>query len=160
MMRRQRGAEEVRGGAKMNNMMRKRNSQSGFTFMELMIALIIFIVAVALVILATQGFFTRSRGTAMEGDIHTVQNAVGDYMLDSFSSPSSPLSKKVPTETGALPPTGQYALIDFSASFDKDVQTLTFYPDFLSKLPRHWDEGVWRIDNSGQVSVNMSPDDY
>jgi type II secretory pathway pseudopilin PulG len=135
----------------MNNVIRKRNNQGGFTFMELMIALIIFIVAVALVILATQGFFTKSRGTAMSGDIHTVQNAVDDYILRSF---------KAPTESSSLPTGNQTFPIYFDATFTEGVTTYKFYPDILAKLPRHSDEGVWRIDNSGTVSVDMNPDDY
>ena len=135
----------------MSSVIKKRNKQGGFSFMELMIALIIFIVAVALVIMATRGSFTKSRGAAMAGDIHTVQNAVADYMLQSM---------KAPTESGALPPTGQYDLIDGNATFERDGKTVTFYPDFISKLPRHWDEGVWRIGSTGNVSVDMPPDKY
>ncbi len=121
----------------MSNTMRKRNKESGFTFMELMAALIVVMILVAVVILATHGFYSKSRGTAMSGDIHTVQSAVDAYMLQ---------SSKAPTETGLLPPlAGEYALIDFNATFTQGK----FYPDFLAKLPRHWDESVWRIDSTG-----------
>jgi len=134
----------------MRNIIKKRNKQGGFSFVELVIALLIVAILVAVVILVTQGFFTKSRGTAMSGDIHTVQNAVDDYMLQSL---------KAPTETGALPLAGQYARIYGNASFEKDGNTTSFL-DFISKPPRHWDEGVWRIDSRGQVSVDMAPDKY
>ena len=135
-----------------NNMMRKRSKQGGFSFAELMIALLIVIVLMAVVILATQGFFTKARGTTMQGDIHTVKNAVDDYYLASSGS--------APTANGSLPPTGQYATIDFYASFDDGGKTMSFYPNFLAKLPRHSGEGVWRIDNAGLVSIDMAPDKY
>lgn len=127
--------------------MRKRNKQSGFTFMELMAALIVVMILVAVVILATHGLYSKSRGTTMSVDIHTVQSAVDAYMSQSL---------KAPTETGALPPAGEYTLIDFSATFAQEK----FYPDFLAKLPRHWDESVWRLDSAAGVSVDMAPDEY
>jgi len=129
----------------------KRKRQGGFSFMELMIVLLVVSVLVAVVVLAMSGFFTKTRGTAMSGDIHTVKNAVDAYLLQSYHAP---------TETGALPPAGEYALIDFDATFTEGVITYKFFPSFLAKLPRHWDEGVWRIDNSALVSVDMSPDNY
>ena len=134
-----------------NNMIKKRNKQGGFSFVELMIALLIFVILIAVVILATQGFFTKARGTSMQGDIHTVKNAVDAYMLQSF---------KAPTENGMLPQSGEYALIDFNASFTQEGKTYKFYPGFLAKLPRHSGEGVWRIDNAGMVSIDMAGDKY
>jgi len=131
--------------------MRKRSKQGGFSFVELMIALLIVIILMAVVILATQGFFTKARGTTMAGDIHTVKNAVDAYMLQAF---------KAPTENGQLPQSGEYALLDFNASFTQEGKTYKFYPGFLGKLPRHWDEGVWRIDNAGLVSIDMPSDKY
>ncbi len=137
--------------AEMSNMMRKRNGQSGFTFMELMVALIIVIVLVAVVILVTHGFFSKAKESSLDVDLHSVKTAVDTYVLQ---------AGKWPTASGALPPTGQYALIDFNASFDKDGVTMSFYPHFISKLPRHWDEGVWRIDSAALVSVDMPRDKY
>jgi type II secretory pathway pseudopilin PulG len=137
----------------MNNVIRKRNRQGGFSFMELMIALIIFIVAVALIILATQGFFTRAKGTTMGVDIHSVKSGVDNYAIQSGG--------QFPTTTGLLPPQGRTAEIDFTAYFiDRDGKKWTFYPQFITKLPRHWAEGVWLIDSAALVSVNMNPDDY
>ncbi len=135
----------------MSNMMQKKNKQSGFTFVELVIAMGMIIILVAVVILATQGFFDKAQGTAMKGDIHTVENAVDDYMLESV---------RAPTGNGGLPLPGEYALIDFNATFTKEGSTYTFYPSFLAKLPRHWDEGVWRINSAGLVSVDLAPDEY
>ena len=135
----------------MSNMMRKRNKQSGFTFMELMIALIIFIILVAVVILVTQGFFTKARGSALDVDLHSIKTAVDTYAIQ---------SGKWPTANSSLPPTGQYALIDFYASFYKDGKTMIFYPHFISSLPRHFDEGVWRIDSAALVSIDIDRDKY
>lgn len=77
--------------------------------------------------------------------MRALQNAVGDYMIQ---------SNKAPTVDGKIPLSGEYALIDFYASFTQGLKTFTFYPDFLEKLPRHHDEGVWRID-SGEVDMSQ-----
>ena len=119
--------------------------------MELMIALIVIIVLVAVVILAARGFFTKAKGTTLEVDLHSVKTAIDAYAIQ---------SNEWPTESGSLPTSGQYYLIDFSASFEKDGKIMSFYPHFITKLPRHWDQGVWQIDNAALVSVDMDPDDY
>jgi type II secretory pathway pseudopilin PulG len=138
-------------GVMMSNMMRKRNKQGGFSFVELVIALLIIIILVAVVILVTRGFFSKARESALDGDLHSVQTAVDTYAIQ---------SGKWPTANGSLPPTGQYALIDFNASFDKDGKTMSFYPHFISSLPGHFDEGVWRIDSAARVSIDMARDKY
>ncbi len=142
----------------MNNVIMKRKGQGGFTFMELMIALIIFIIAVALVILATQGFFTKAKGTTMAVDVRDVQTGVGSYATASQLATGKAM---YPTSDAQLPAVGN-TTIDFKASFvNENGEVEIFYRDFLSnKLPRHWDEGVWQIDNRGTVSVNMNPTDY
>ena len=134
-----------------NNMMRKRNKQGGFTFLELMIALGMIIILVAVVILATQGFFSKAKESGLAVDLHSVKTAVDSYAIQ---------SGKWPTANGSLPATGQYALIDFNASFDNGGKTMSFYPHFISKLPRHSDEGVWRIDSAALVSIDMDRDKY
>ena len=135
----------------MSNMMRKRNKQGGFTFVELMIALLIFIILIAVVILVSQGFFSKARESALDVDLHSIKTAVDTYAIQ---------SGKWPTANSSLPPTGQYAPIDFNASFDKDGKTMIFYPHFISSLPRHFDEGVWRIDSAALVSLDMDRDKY
>ena len=135
-----------------NNMIKKRNKQGGFTFLELMIALGMIIILVAVVILATQGFFSKAKESGLAVDLHSVKTAVDSYAIQ---------SNEWPTANSGLPSTGQYALIDFDASFVNDEgKTMSFYPHFISKLPRHWDEGVWRIDSAGLVSVDMASDKY
>ena len=134
-----------------NNMIKKRNKQGGFTFVELMIAMLIFIILIAVVILVTQGFFSKARESALDVDLHSVKTAVDTYAIQ---------SGKWPTANSSLPPTGQYAPIDFNASFDKDGKTMIFYPHFISSLPRHFDEGVWRIDSAARVSIDMARDKY
>jgi type II secretory pathway pseudopilin PulG len=131
------------------NMMRKRKKQGGFSFVELVIALLIIIVLVAVVILVTQGFFSKARESALDVDLHSVKTAVDTYAIQ---------AGKWPTANGSLPPAGQYATIDFNASFDKEGKVFSFYPHFISKLPRHWDEGVWRLDSAALVSVDMARD--
>ena len=134
-----------------NNMIKKRNKQGGFTFVELMIAMLIFIILIAVVILVSQGFFSKARESALDIDLHSVKTAVDTYAIQ---------SGKWPTANSSLPPTGQYAPIDFNASFDKDGKTMIFYPHFISSLPRHFDEGVWRIDSAARVSIDMDRDKY
>jgi hypothetical protein len=88
---------------------------------------------------------------ALDIDLHDIQTAVGTYAIQ---------SGKWPTANSSLPPTGQYALIDFNASFDNGGKIMSFYPHFISSLPRHFDEGVWRIDSAALVSIDMAPDKY
>ena len=129
----------------------KNDGQRGFSFFELIVAIFIITILVAVVILATQGFFSKAQERAWEADLRVMNNAVDAYMIQSF---------KAPTADGRLPLKGEYALIDFDASFTLDGQTLTFYPDFIKKLPRHWDEGVWRIDSASRLSLDMDMEEY
>ena len=131
--------------------MEKKDKQLGFSFFELVVALFVIIILVAVVILATQGFFSGARKAAWETELSVMNTAVDAYMIHSF---------KAPTADGKLPLPGEYALIDFDASFPQDGQTLTFYPDFIKKLPRHWDEGVWRIDSASRLSIDMDLEEY
>ena len=130
---------------------KKRNKQGGFSFVELIIALLIVIILVAVVILVTQGFFSKARESALDIDLKDIKTAVDAYAIQ---------SGEWPTANSALPATGQYAMIDFYASFDKEGKTMSFYPHFINKLPRHSDEEVWRIDSAALVSIDMSRDDY
>ena len=135
----------------MSNMMRKRNKQGGFSFVELVIAMLIIIILVAVVILVSRGFFSKARESALDIDLHSVKTAVDTYAIQ---------SGKWPTANSSLPPSGQYAPIDFNASFDKDGKTMIFYPHFISSLSRHSDEEVWRIDSAALVSVDIDRDKY
>jgi len=138
-------------GVMMSNMMRKRNKQGGFSFVELVIAMLIIIILIAVVILVTRGFFSKARESALDVDLHDIKTAVDTYAIQ---------SGKWPTANGSLPATGQYALIDFYASFDNGGKTMSFYPHFISSLPKHYDEGVWRIDSASLVSVDIPRDKY
>ena len=89
--------------------------------------------------------------SALQTDLDLVKAALDAYVIQSGT---------VPTEDGKLPPTGEYATIDFYASFSQNGNTLSLYPDFIIKLPRHYDEGVWLIDSEMQVSVDLAPDAY
>jgi len=131
--------------------MEKKDGQLGFSFFELIVAIFIIIILMAVVILATQGFFSKAQERAWEADLRIMNNAVDAYMIQSF---------KAPTADGKLPLKGEYALIYFDAGFTQDGQTLTFYPDFIKKLPRHDDEGVWRIDSASRLSIDMDMEEY
>lgn len=133
--------------------MRRRSKQSGFSFMELIIALLVVIILVAVVILVTQGFFSKARESALDIDLKDIKTAVDTYAIQSLG--------KWPTENGQLPPEAEYALIDFDASFvNEEGKTMSFYPHFISKLPRHYDEDVWKIDSAALVSVDITRDKY
>ena len=134
----------------MSNMMRKRNRQGGFTFMELMVVLLIFVILAAVVILVTRGFFSKARESAMDQDLSEMRSVVQTYAVQ---------SGEWPTANRSLPLQGNVS-IDFNASFEKDGKTFSFYPDFITNLPRHSDEGVWHIDSAGVVSVDMPRDQY
>ena len=88
--------------------MAKKDKQLGFSFFELIVAIFLITILVAVVILATQGFFGKAQERAWETDMHVINTAVDSYMIQSF---------KVPTADGKLPLSGEYALIDFYASF-------------------------------------------
>ena len=138
-------------GVMMSNMMRKRNKQGGFSFVELVIAMLIVIILIAVVILVTQGFFSKARGSALEIDLKDIQTAVGAYAIQ---------SNEWPTATGNLPLSGNVT-IDFNASFVNDEgKTMIFCPHFISRLPKHYDEEVWRIDSAARVSIDMDRDKY
>jgi len=132
-------------------MNKKRCREGGFSLLELSIAMLIIAILVAVVILMVTGFFSKARETGLQADMHSVRSALNTYMIDSLSAP---------TEDGNLPPPGEYALIDFGASFTQGGKTLAFYPDYIEALPKHHDEGVWRIDSRGAVSVDMDPKEY
>ncbi len=142
---------------KRSQMIVKKDRECGFSLLELAIAMLIIAILVAVVILLASGFFSQARETSLKTDLRVVKSAVDTYMIDSLSAP---------TADGKLPLPGKDAPIDFNASFTVEGQTLSFYPDFLSKLPRHHDEHdehdeeVWRIDSKGRVSVAMDPEEY
>ena len=92
-----------------------------------------------------------ARKAALETDLRLVKDAVDAYFA---------FSGTAPTEDGRLPAAGKYAPIDFDASYTQYGNTMSLYPDFLIKLPRHHDEGIWRISSGMQVSVDIDPDEY
>ena len=128
-----------------------RRRERGFSLLELAVAMLLIAILVVVVILAVSGFFGGAREAGLETDMRVVKTAVDAYYLAAF---------EVPTEDGRLPFGGEYAPIDFDASFVEGGKTLSFYPHFLAQLPRHWDEGVWVIDSTALVSVNLAPEDY
>jgi len=135
----------------MVKMTTKKGREGGYSLLELSIAMLIIAILVAVVILMVTGFFSKARETGLQADLDSVQSALNTYMIDSLSAP---------TADGELPLPGEYALIDFDASFTQGGKTLAFYPDYIETLPKHHDEGVWRIDSRGVVLVDMDPEEY
>ena len=127
-------------------------NEGGFTFLELTVVLVLLAILTAVVILAVTGVFGSAAKSAFETDMGTVERAAQCYIVKSDG--------RAPTADGDLPPEGEYAAIDFDASFSPDGMALSFYPHFIAKLPRHHAEGVWRIDSAALVSVDIDPDEY
>ena len=135
----------------------RRDDQSGFTVMGLLSALLVLTFLVAIVGGIIYAFYNAGRTTSLEGDRRNVQAAVTDFVTSSTAA-GTPCW---PTGDGSLPPSGGYTPINFAASFvDRSGMTVSFYPDFLRRLPRHWNEGVWRIDSESDVSVDIEPGRY
>ena len=132
-------------------MLGKRRAQSGFTLMELMVVLIVVIILAAIVILLMGGFFSSARESVLDTDIKSIKSAVDAYMIQSM---------KAPTADGTLPLSGELAPIDFDARFSESGQVKSFYPHFLAELPRHADEGVWKLDNVARVVFDMEREKY
>ena len=129
-----------------------KNKQGGFTLIE---SILVMALAVGLIFVVYHfGWGTQSKAgaRALETDIKTIEQAVGAYILKS--------NGLYPTDDGKRPATGTYKLILWDASFKSGAMTLSFYPDFVNKLPRHWNEGIWRIDFVGKVTADINPKDY
>ena len=130
----------------------RRSRQSGFTLVE---SIIIVAVAVAIVIAIWQlGWVSREPAgeTSLETHIDKIQTAVNLYFYDS--------NGRYPTDDGKLPAKGEYKAINWDASFSHSGQRLSFCPNYVERKPKYWNEGVWRIDSAGNVSVNISPEEY
>ena len=130
----------------------RANRQGGFTFLELVVVLLLLVILVAVVVMAVTGVFGSAVKSAFEADRATLENAVQYYIVKSDGL--------APTANGHLPPEGEYAPIDFSATYTPNGMPLSFHPHFIIRLPRHWDEGVWRIDSAALVSIDIDPNEY
>ena len=128
-----------------------RRRQSGFSLFEMLVAMFIIMILVAVVILMASGFFSKAGEAAWETDQRIMKSAVDAFTIQAM---------EFPTEDGRLPYSGEYAPIDFDASFTRDNDTLSFYPHFISRLPKHADEGVWRLNSAAQVSIDMDLEEY
>jgi hypothetical protein len=141
----------IQGGLMQSVMIKPRRRESGFGLQEAaIIFLVMGAVGVALVLLG-RGFFNTAHKSRLQSDLTTVQNAADDYYLRTLG--------KFPTSDGNPPPAGQLALIDFNATYSEGGQTYTF-SNLITRLPRHYDEGVWQIDSLGKVSVAVDPKQY
>ncbi len=146
------GNEEMRRPAIKDEKIGMIKSESGFSLMELIGVCIIFMIVVAVVIVMVTGVFGSSREASLETDVSSVDTALQQYLLKSGD---------FPTANGGRPAQGEYFLIDFNASFTDELgRNKSFYPDCIKKLPRHYNEGVWRIDSTGTVSADIDPEQY
>ncbi len=130
----------------------RKNKQAGFTLVE---SVLVIAVAAAVIFAAYHfgwGVTGKAGERALEGDLQTIQKAVGAYLLNS--------NGLYPTDDGKLPEAGENKWIIWDTSFARSGNRLSFSPDFISRLPRHWNEGVWRIDSTGKVFVALVPGDY
>ncbi len=124
----------------------RRNNQGGFGLVE-SILVVVLMVAVGFTIyqFAWKGPETARETVVTENDIKTMQTAVTAFALDSRGL--------FPTDDGKLPAGEEYKLIVWYASFTVSGKEVAFYPDFIQRLPKSWDQGIWRINSGGSVSV-------
>ncbi len=130
----------------------RKNNQGGFTLIESILVIVVAIVLVFSVYYFGWGTRGQAGERALAGDVQTIEKVVGAYILSS--------NGLYPTDDGKRPGSGEHKLIIWDASFTASGKQLSFYPDFIEKLPRHWNEGAWRIDNLGRVSVTINSEDY
>lgn len=126
--------------------------ESGFTLVE---SILVVAVAVAIVVAIWYfgwGMQEPAGETALANHLDAIQKQVVLYMFDS--------NGLYPTDDGTLPPSGEYKAIYWDASFTKNDQTYSFYPNYVERKPKYWDQGVWRIDSEAEVSANIDPKDY
>ncbi len=129
-----------------------KNNQGGFSLIE---SILIVIVMVALGF-TIYHFGWGARGeagvTALETHLDILQKAMNLYVFDS--------NGLYPTDDGTLPDDGEYKSITWDAGVTTGGQRLLFYPDYVKRRPKRWDQGVWRIDSIGKISVTINPEDY
>lgn len=125
----------------------RRNNQGGFTLVESIIVVALAVAVVFAIYHFGWGSKEKAREIITENDIKTVQTALSAFALQS--------NGLYPTDDGTLPTKkGEYKLIVWYASFKDSGKEYAFYPDFVERLPKSWDEGIWRIDNGGKVFVS------
>jgi prepilin-type N-terminal cleavage/methylation domain-containing protein len=130
----------------------RRNKQGGFTLIESSLAIAIAVVIVFAVYHFGWGATGKAGAGRLERDVRTIEQSVGAYILKS--------NGQYPTDDGKRPKTGESKLIIWDANFGSGGRTMSFYPDFITRLPKHWNEGIWRIDNLGKVLVTINPEEY
>ena len=129
-----------------------KNSQGGFTLIESIIIIALMMGLGFVVYHFGWGTSDKAGAKALETDIKTMEVALFAYVTNS--------NGLYPTADSELPKKGEYKLIIWETRFTSNARQLSFYPDFIKKLPKHWNEGVWRIDSVGRISVTSNPEDY
>ena len=135
----------------------KQPNQRGISGSELLAAVAVLAIGIVAVVLIVRNVPSDVKSETLGADIANVEKAIGMYALESKLQ-----GRQIwPTEGGNLPPSGQTAPIDWDAEFVHNGTTIRFYPDFLKQRPSHWDEvGVWQIDSSGKVIVDLDGKEY
>ena len=130
----------------------RKNKQGGFTLIE---SIIVIVLAVGVVFVAYHfGWGARSEAgeKRLGTDVRTIEQAVGAYILKS--------NGLYPTDDGKRPQYEHPKFIMWDASFTAGNKTYAFHPDFIKRNPRHWNEGIWRVDRMARVSVDINPKEY
>jgi competence protein ComGC len=134
------------------SMVVKNKRQDGFTLVES----ILVVAAAVLVVVAIWYFGWRveepAGRTALNDHLNAIQKQVTLYVFDS--------NGKYPTVDDKLPEAGETEPIYWEASFSISGRSYSFCPDYIEVKPKHWEEGVWRIDSTGKVIADIDPDEY
>jgi general secretion pathway protein G len=68
---------------------KKRQSESGFTLVELMIVMTIILILMAMAIPRFTGSLTRAREAVLREDLHVMRDAIDSYTMDKQKAPQS-----------------------------------------------------------------------
>jgi general secretion pathway protein G len=68
---------------------KKRQSESGFTLVELMIVMTIILILMAMAVPRFTGSLTRAREAVLREDLHVMRDAIDSYTMDKQKAPQS-----------------------------------------------------------------------
>lgn len=70
-------------------MKKRRQSESGFTLIELMIVMTIILILMALAVPRFTGAIKRAREAVLQEDLHVMRDAIDSYTMDKQKAPQS-----------------------------------------------------------------------
>ncbi len=120
-----------------------KKNQSGMGFVEAILIIALMVAIGYTIYHFGWGAQDRAKGTITASDIKTVQIAVDAFVLQS--------NGQFPTDNSQLPASDGKKLIIWDAKIYVSAKYLAFFPDFISRLPKRWNEGIWYIDGYGRV---------